>query len=414
MTPTKSLILGTNPHRVLDLLDEWIRTVDTLEQQAETYKRYTERPGGSSWEGQTAEATQTRAGQDYRTVANLNTCVLRVTAQIRNTVTSTLMPPLSNAQQIIANAEASPGVTVNEDLSITYAPPAGTSRETANANSEVVAAAASELKESALEWWSAENQVAQQIRDAQSAISNAADFGPTLTHPRRRARIQTVDRHWKQDPAQPTPNPAADLGLPDYQPGSLSNDEARAVYTQGELNMRQLNERLTQLGLNPEQRAKIMVDQRNSLRTWVRDIMSNRTRAAELAETDPNLTYEQIIAKNQAKGLTGNDLYNAVIDSSMRSRASVNESLGIDPQHPPPLPPVRPSAPIEGAPAAEPRPEPPASRGGLPGPEGGTGKPGSGPRGPNAGAGGALGGGGARGGGGGIMRPYPEPGMPPL
>jgi len=271
LTPTKSQILGTNPHRVLDLLDDWLRTVDTLEQQAETYKKYTERPGGSSWEGRTAEATHTRAGQDYRTVANLRTCVERATAQIRNTVTSTLMPPLSNAQQIIANAEASPGVTVHEDLSITYTPPAGTSQESADANSKVVAAAAAELKESADRWWSAENQVAQQIRDAQSAIGNAANFGPTggpHSHPRR-ARIHTVDRHWKQDPAQPTPNPAADLGLPEYPPGSLSNEEARAVYTQGELNMRQLNERLTQRGLNPEQRAKIMFDQRNSLRTCV-------------------------------------------------------------------------------------------------------------------------------------------------
>ncbi|MDP7707584.1 MULTISPECIES: hypothetical protein [Mycobacterium] len=403
---------------MLDLLDDWLRTIDTLDQQAETYNRYTQRPGGSSWEGMTAEATQTRAGQDYRAVASLRACVERATTQIRNTVTSTLMPPLSNAQQIIANAEASPGVTVNEDLSITYTPPAGTSQETADANNKVVAAAAAELKESAQEWWSAENQVAQQIRDAQSAISNAANFGPTAPHFSRRARIQTVDRHWKQDPAQPTPNPAADLGLPDYQPGSLSNDEARAVYTQGELNMRQLNERLTQLGLNPEQRAKIMFDQRNSLRTWVRDLMSNRTRAAELAASEPNMTYEQIIAKNQAKGLVGNNLYNAIIDSSTRSRASVNDSMGIDPQRPPPLPPVRPSAPIEGAPAAEPRLEPPAAgRGGPTGPEGGTGSPRAGGVGPNAGAGGTLGGGGGAGGargggGGGIMRPFPEPGMP--
>lgn len=127
--------------------------------------------------------------------------------------------------------------------------------------------------------------------------------------------------------------------------------------------------------------------------------MSNRTRAAELAASEPNMTYEQIIAKNQAKGLVGNNLYNAIIDSSTRSRASVNDSMGIDPQRPPPLPPVRPSAPIEGAPAAEPRLEPPAAgRGGPTGPEGGTGSPRAGGVGPNAGAGGTLGGGGGAGG----------------
>jgi hypothetical protein len=191
---------------VLDLLEEWIRTVDTLEQQAEAYKKYTERPGGSSSEGKTAEATQTRAYDDYRAVAATRACVERATAEIRSTVTSTLMPPLSNAQQIIANAEAQPGVIVNEDLSITYTRPAGISQKTADANSKVVATAAAELKDSVEKWWSAENQVAQQICGAQSEIGNKPNFGSTSPHATR-PRIQSVDRHWKQDPSPPPPPP---------------------------------------------------------------------------------------------------------------------------------------------------------------------------------------------------------------
>ena len=44
------------------------------------------------------------------------------------------MPPLANAKQIIANAEANEGVLVKEDLSISYTPPPGMGIETANAN----------------------------------------------------------------------------------------------------------------------------------------------------------------------------------------------------------------------------------------------------------------------------------------
>ena len=91
--------------------------------------------------------------------------------KIANTVSSKLMPPLANAKQIIENAEAHEGVTVNEDLSITYSPPEGTTKETADENAKTVAAAEAELKAEAAKWWAAENEVATQIRDAETTIS---------------------------------------------------------------------------------------------------------------------------------------------------------------------------------------------------------------------------------------------------
>ena len=129
------------------------------------------------------------------------------------------------------------------------------------------------------------------------------------------------------------------------------------MYLQGEQRMRQLNDQLMQQGVSPEQRAKMMFDLRNQLRSWTRGLMSDRALAGQLDATDPNLTLEQLIAKNQAKGLAGDDVWKSIIQSSTRSRGSVNATLGVDPAHPPELPPVRP-APVEPAPPAPAAPQP--------------------------------------------------------
>lgn len=58
--------------------------------------------------------------------------------------------------------------------------------------------------------------------------------------------------------------------------------------------------------------------------------MSNRQLAERLKVTDPNLTWEQIVQKQMNKGLSGDDVYRAIIESSQRSRTSVNQSLGLE------------------------------------------------------------------------------------
>lgn len=68
MSPTKSQILGTDPLQVLDLIDE--TAFATLGTQSETYEGYVERPGGSYWEGLTAEAALERALLDYRAISS--------------------------------------------------------------------------------------------------------------------------------------------------------------------------------------------------------------------------------------------------------------------------------------------------------------------------------------------------------
>lgn len=213
--PTKSQILGTDPQKVLDLIDGWKTTVATLERQAETYLGYVQRPGGSSWEGQTAEAAQSRARGDLQAAARVHDALDAAARQIANNVSANLIPPLANAKQIIANAEANSGVRVNEDLSISYTPPEGMGTETVNANRKTVADAEVELKAEAAKWWAAENDVADHIRDAESIVNTSSGPG------RGKRRIQLVDRHGPlpQDPALPT----------DPQ---MTTEQARSAYNQ--------------------------------------------------------------------------------------------------------------------------------------------------------------------------------------
>lgn len=196
--------------------------------------------------------------------------------------------------------------------------------------------------------------------DAIVAEANAVDadfaeafagFGRPSTNGHRSASVRAVDYHtFKESPIRDPrtgagsglPDPVGRLGLPNYNPGTLSLEETRTVYAHGELRMHQLNEELISQGVSPEERARGMFDQRNALRSWTRDLMADRASATQLSTENPNLTWDQVLEKWQARGVQPPELWDSIIDGSTRSRASVNVALGIDPDSPPPLPPVRP------------------------------------------------------------------------
>jgi hypothetical protein len=131
------------------------------------------------------------------------------------------------------------------------------------------------------------------------------------------------------------------LDLPAYHPGSLSDYEVRSVYLNGEQRMHALHENLVQRGVDPETRARAMFEARNELRSWARELMSDRAGAERLTRENPNHSWDDIVAKYRERGLHGDDLFNTIAERSMASRPSVNESLGLDPNRPPPLPEVR-------------------------------------------------------------------------
>ena len=126
-----------------------------------------------------------------------------------------------------------------------------------------------------------------------------------------------------------------------YAAATLTNDETRTVYTTFELRMREVSQQLLRDGIDVEERARTLYELRASIRTWTRALMQDRETADSLTAHEPNPTFEALVERQRAKGLEGDAVYEAIIASATRSRASVNQALGIDPENPPPLPPMR-------------------------------------------------------------------------
>ncbi len=108
--------------------------------------------------------------------------------------------------------------------------------------------------------------------------------------------------------------------------GSLDNVEARKWYLEQE---RRIPEQIDK-SLPLEEQAKQAFDLRNQCRTRARELMSDRALAKQLNQLEPNLSWEQIVQKQIDKGLSGDEIYQAIIESSQRSRKSVNKELGLD------------------------------------------------------------------------------------
>jgi hypothetical protein len=136
------------------------------------------------------------------------------------------------------------------------------------------------------------------------------------------------------------------LGLRDYNWGSLCWRETRIVYLHGELVLDERERELRQQGKGVEEIARALSKLRNDLRCWTRTLMTDRRAAADLDTGDPNRTFEELVARCQTKyKLTGDAVYQKIIETAKESRGSVNDMFGINPKHPPPLPAVAESSP---------------------------------------------------------------------
>ncbi|MCL2400899.1 MAG: hypothetical protein FWC91_14305, partial [Defluviitaleaceae bacterium] len=106
---------------------------------------------------------------------------------------------------------------------------------------------------------------------------------------------------------------------------NLSDFEARQWYLNQEAQIRNMLDTTSPL----QQQANQAYNLRNQFRTQARDLMANRSAAEILSITEPNMTWAQVIAKYQGKGLSGDALWQEIINASTRSRVSVNQSLGL-------------------------------------------------------------------------------------
>ena len=108
----------------------------------------------------------------------------------------------------------------------------------------------------------------------------------------------------------------------DPKAGSLSNVAVRCWYIREESRIKD------NCKLSLKQRARNLSKQRNEARM----LMKDRKAAIKLYQTDPMLTFKQLVAKKKKKGLEGNAIYEDIIESSRKSRESVNKKLldGVD------------------------------------------------------------------------------------
>lgn len=171
MSPNKQLILNTDQNAYLAPIQGWKQSVQKLESRTETFKGYVDKPGGTYWEGLFAEAAQQNAGDGLKTVGSIRDTIDGLADEVTSTVTYSVLPPLTAAKAIINHAEQQQGVTVNDDLSMTYTPPSGMSDEAVEKSRQAVATMAKELKDSADKWWAATQTVKSQIETGEAKVA---------------------------------------------------------------------------------------------------------------------------------------------------------------------------------------------------------------------------------------------------
>src|SRR5215469_2004123 len=113
--------------------------------------------------------------------------------------------------------------------------------------------------------------------------------------------------------------------------GSPSSLEPRRFYLAGERGIAARADELATSGTSAEERARILYEMRNDLRTQARGLMDGRHLAQWLDINDPNRSWEQIIERYQRRGLSGDDLWNAISEAASRSRPWVNQIFGLEP-----------------------------------------------------------------------------------
>lgn len=220
--PTKSVILGIDANSYRPQLDAVHAMATKYEQHISTFKGYVDKPGGTAWEGQTAEAGQRNAADGWKVTARIQDIDTKFQTTAGLAVDHTIVPELTNCQHMIENIERQrdKGLTLSEDLEVGYNPPPGISEELAAENAKVAKARGEELRESARKWWEAEQEVKRlaegAVRDIENEVNSAAgtfDIGKAVkdTTPRKPDTAQDANfyKDWYPKATDPASTQAA-------------------------------------------------------------------------------------------------------------------------------------------------------------------------------------------------------------
>lgn len=230
--PPLDEFMAIDPNSYLESVPGWGVELKALASDYTEYKSSVYAPGGTDWWGKTATASQDKAGEDSNAIASIHDTVDGLVSEVTSAVTYGVVPALNNGHNIVDNAHQTAGVTVNQDYTMSYAPPEGMSEEQAEKNKQTVEARARELKESAEKWYSASQGVADQIHAAESKISGAINLSAVgsnghvavrdavaATNPAAASIPSDIANLKGLDPAATTPAGAA--------PGSLTDALSR-------------------------------------------------------------------------------------------------------------------------------------------------------------------------------------------
>ncbi|WPD21241.1 MAG: hypothetical protein SD837_13665 [Candidatus Electrothrix scaldis] len=115
-----------------------------------------------------------------------------------------------------------------------------------------------------------------------------------------------------------------------------TNAEIRAWYNKQVVIIPALTEQLSQEGASAEERAKLAYDIRHRARMYARLLMPDKDEVELLRQRDMKKygnpdgpTFAYLVEKNQEKGLEGDAIYEAIIESSSRTSAEYNARFGI-------------------------------------------------------------------------------------
>ena len=169
--PTKSLILGTDPNAYHGALDGAAPVAALFESTVSGFEREMDRPGGTYWQGETAEAGQGNAHSGWMLTAKVKDIVDKYKTDSTPIIDHTIIENLNSAKQIITKCEEQ-GVQVTDDLKLHWTAPEGMSKEKADENAKVVQEAEKRLREHADKWWAGVQQVKGLVDKAKGEVSN--------------------------------------------------------------------------------------------------------------------------------------------------------------------------------------------------------------------------------------------------
>lgn len=109
--------------------------------------------------------------------------------------------------------------------------------------------------------------------------------------------------------------------------GKLSNRAVRKWYKYQD---EQIPNRIDRSG-SLEEQARQAFELRNQHRTQARDLMRDQEARRQLDRTDPNKTFEEMLAgEMKGKNLSREEAYQDILDTAQKTRKSVDRSLGLE------------------------------------------------------------------------------------